>query len=287
MKKTIQTLEEKLQIFFESPFRTYALLAIIVIPIVIKISSPFYNEAFFENILVEAHGMIFDILILGVLFAWFAQGGEKQRDIKRYQEEIEDYRGWESDEAKYRIAGNIKRLNSLGVSNIDLHMMNLREADLCRLNLRNANLLHCKMEKACIEGTDFSGATLFFSDLSEAGDKTKRIFHISDIVQTNFKNAKLSGAKFVKASLREANFTDAHATDTDFSKADLMYADFSNANLYGAILHGADLRETILQNTNLKSAQYDNDTKWPDHFDYNAAGAIHKKDVEELPDFPF
>ena len=41
--------------------------------------------------------------------------GEKRRNIKRWQEEIDDFRGWNSEEAKFRIVGNIKRLNRNGI----------------------------------------------------------------------------------------------------------------------------------------------------------------------------
>jgi len=245
MKKTFQALEEKLQLFFESPFRTYTLLAIIVIPIVIKISSPFYNEAFFENILVEAHGMLFDILILGVLFAWFAQGGEKQRDIKRYREEIEDYLEWDSDEAKYRIVGNIKRLNRENVSNINLQRAYLVEAKIVGCNLRGANLGGTKLNKAWLFNGDFSYADLGLAEL-----------RVAVLIKTNLSGANLSGS--------------------DLSGAKLNYANLSNANLSAARLDGVDFSGANLQATNLYAAIYDDQTIWPNDFDPKNTGARYE-----------
>jgi hypothetical protein len=91
---------------------------IVVIALTIKFSE--YNAPFFQNILVEAHGMLFDILVIGIFILWLNKRGEKRLENKRYQEEIDDTRGWESAEASYRIAGNIRRLSQNGSKKIDI-----------------------------------------------------------------------------------------------------------------------------------------------------------------------
>ncbi len=58
--------------------------------------------------------MLFDILVIGVLILFLNKLAEKRVDNRRYLEEIEDFRGWESEEAAYRIAGNLKRLKRNG-----------------------------------------------------------------------------------------------------------------------------------------------------------------------------
>jgi hypothetical protein len=74
-----------------------------------------YKGEFLNSILVEAHGLLFDIFVFGILIVFFNKMGEKRRNIKRWQEEIDDFRGWNSEEAKFRIVGNIKRLNRNGI----------------------------------------------------------------------------------------------------------------------------------------------------------------------------
>lgn len=248
MKKTFQNLEEKLQVFFETPFRTYTLLAIVVIPIVVKLSSPFYNESFWENILVEAHGMLFDILILGILFAWFAQGGEKQKNIKRYREEIEDYRGWHADEAKYRIIGNIKRLNREGVTKINLASTYLQRASLIGVNLNEANLIGANLQDAILNGANLNKAKLSGANLEKA-----------ELLGTQLDEALLFRTVLIETQLQGASF----------KNANLGLADLTNASLDFVNLSGADLSKTIL-----KGATYNQKTIWPDGFDPKAAGAI-------------
>jgi hypothetical protein len=151
--------------------------------IVIILSLPFYLEdpwKFWGNVLIEIHGLLFELLIMGVFLLWLEGLGEKQLSITRYREEIEDYLGWDDDEATYRIVANIKRLNRYGISNINLTGAFLKIANLTGFNLRSANLL----------GADLRGANLDKADLSKA----------------NLTGAHLEGADLRKADLRGTNF---------------------------------------------------------------------------------
>ena len=117
-----------------------------------------YNAAFLENILVEAHGMLFDLLIIGVFVLWLNSKGERRQRITRYREEITDYLGWKSDTAMHRIRGNIIRLNREDVGDIYLRDANLREADLQGANLEGADLIDANLLKADLSGVNLNGA---------------------------------------------------------------------------------------------------------------------------------
>lgn len=80
-----------------------------------------YEGAFIRDIITEIHGLLFDIFVFGIVIVIFNKIGEKRRNIKRYTEEIADFRDWDEKEAKFRIVGNIRRLNNNGFFNIDLH----------------------------------------------------------------------------------------------------------------------------------------------------------------------
>ncbi len=107
----------------------------------------FYDLEFGENVLVEAHGMLFDILVIGVFILWLNRKGEKRIANRRYEEEIDDFRGWESDEASHRIRGNIKRLNRNGISKINLSNSYLKSADLKGANLQESYLLEVNLQE--------------------------------------------------------------------------------------------------------------------------------------------
>jgi hypothetical protein len=175
----------------QKPVRLVFYVFCIVTIIVIILSLPFYLEdpwQFWGSVLIEIHGLLFELLIMGVFLLWLESLGEKQLTITRYREEIGDYLGWDDDEATYRIIANIKRLNRYGISNINLTGAFLKGANLTGINLRFANLL----------GADMRGANLKKADLSKAnltGAHLKGAFlQKADIRGTNFLRAELSGA---------------------------------------------------------------------------------------------
>ena len=48
-------------------------------------------------------GLFFDILVFGIFIVIYNRISERKRDIKRWNEEIDDFRGWDEKEATYRI----------------------------------------------------------------------------------------------------------------------------------------------------------------------------------------
>ena len=79
---------------FSNPIAN-ALIALAVAATVIGVWSLIlgrYSESgFLEGILIEAHGMVLDILVIGVFILILNRLGQKQLDIRRYEEEIDDF----------------------------------------------------------------------------------------------------------------------------------------------------------------------------------------------------
>lgn len=229
-----------------------------------------YKNGFFKGILIESYGMLFDILVISIILLWLNEARQKKLEIKRYQEQIDDFRDWKSDEAKYRIVGAVKRLNKLGEQKIDLSLCYLKEADLHEAEL-NGSTIH----DANLQGANLSGANLQGSNLNRANLQNAHLFN------ANLKQARLSGVNMREADLHKANLkgaviSEAHSyfdisllypdlrgaklIDTDFQDADLFLANLEGAivgELYrhmrgdsfeGANFQGADLRDTNLQN---------------------------------------
>ena len=142
---------------------------------------------FWGNILVEAHGMLFDLLVIGVFILWLNRLGERRQTIQRYREEIEDYLGWNEKEATYRIVGNIRRLNRESVSDIALSQAYLQGAKLGGADLHKADLW----------GANLHGAILLATDLCEA-----------DLIGANLRGANLHGAGLRGAKLGGARYND-------------------------------------------------------------------------------
>lgn len=167
-----------------------------------------HEPEFILNLFAEAHGVLLDLLLFGCLLLWFDQKAERQRRIEQYENAINDFLGWETEEAMYRITGNIRRLNREGAAPETLKEAYLREGDLQDADLSETSLQSATLSEANLQNADLSDTYLGTADFSGA----------------NLRKANLSGAHFgVLAGMPAPN-------------------DERETTLSGAYLRGADLR---------------------------------------------
>lgn len=240
MRSRITRLAKRIEAIFdniiERPLLTATSVLILVGILVISLSIPYYVEdfsSFWPQILAEAHGMIFDIAVIGILLFWLNQNGETRQRIRAYKDEIDDFRLWESEEAALRTVGNIKRLNRHKIYEINLVTCYLARTNLNYVNLKGSNL----------NLANLSNATLIESNLDH-----------SRLNQTNLENANLNQASFMSSYASGANFRDAFLIKAQFEGAFLIKADFQNAYLMEANLRNCYLMGTNFENASLYKA---------------------------------
>lgn len=241
-KEFKENIEEKVKRITEKPLLTSVIVLVILSILVLGLSLPYYLDNFsdfFKEVLAEAHGMLFDIAIIGILIYWLRENGEKQLRIKMYKDEIDDFRQWESEEAAFRTVGNIKRLNRHKIT----------EINLVNCHLTKTNMSHVDLSKSNLNSSNFSHANAIECNFS--GTRANQTnFENAKMNQANFEGAFASGANFKDAFLIKANFKNAFLIKSDFSNAYLMEADLSNCHLTGATFD-----EASLYKANLKGAE--------------------------------
>lgn len=218
--------------------------------IVVPVSLPFYlryPQDFLVNVLAEAHGMLFDLLIIGWFLFWLNKLAERRLRTNRYREEIEDFLGWKSPEATHRIAGNIRRLNRSGTK----EAMRLTEAFL-----KDANLGGATLRKADLWGADLEGANLREADL-EGASLAGANLEGADLERARLVAADLRGANLREADLERAHLHQADLRGVTLVGADLQYATLTEANLERSSLIGANLRGAVLERVALHRAVLD------------------------------
>lgn len=237
-KKLKKYFEELIQKPFLTSFIVFVLLAILVL----GLSMHYYINDFdniYLNVLAEAHGMLFDILIIGILIYWLREVGEEKQRIRQFLDEIDDFRMWESEEAAFRNVGNIKRLNRHGINTIDLVGCYLKKTNLSGVNLSTSNL----------NTADLSNAVLIEANLSE-----------TRMNQTNFENANLNHANLTGTYASGSNFRDAFMIKANLEGAFLIKADFQNGFLMESNLSKCSLAEVNFENANLYKANFSGST---------------------------
>ena len=153
-----------------------------------------------------------------------------------------------------------------------------KDGSLCNRNLSYANLQNARLLNANLAGIDLRGAKLQESRLERAN------LERAILNGANLTCAHLNHARLQKAQLNTAILKDAHLVSAELQGAELIDSKLEGADLGAARLQETDLRFAGLQNTilssanlykaNLLGAMYTRDTKWPEGFDYEAAGAI-------------
>ena len=191
------------------------------------------NGFSWHDLLVEANGMVFDLLVFGILLSIYERLREKRDKIERLHEEIDDYRGWDEKEAMFRIVGAVKRLKKLGVTYINLSRCNFRGASLEGLNLEGTNLFG-----ANLEGTNLIKANLKGADLTSANLKGANLWY-ADLEKTVFFGANLEGAGLLETNLGQAIFWNAYSKRTIVFWTDIEGVTLQKTSLEGAVLHGS------------------------------------------------
>lgn len=241
IKKQVKRFNEFYDNIIEKPLLTSTIVLVLVAILVLAMSLNYYiNDTynFVGQVLSEAHGMIFDIAVIGILIFWLNQNGEVRQRIRTYKDEIDDFRLWESEEAAFRTVGNIKRLNRHKIHEVNLVNCYLARTNLNYVNLAGSNINSCNLQQSSLIESNLENARL-----------NQTNFENSNLNQANLKGAYASGANFkdsflIKtqfegAFLIKANFNNAYLMEANLQNSYLMGADFENASLYKADLRGA------------------------------------------------
>lgn len=217
------------------------------------------NDFNVHDIIVEFHGLIFDLIIFGLLITIYDSVKSRQDKIIRYKEEIQDYSGWESDEAKYRIKGLIKRLINLNAKKVGLF---------------GCFIKNCPYTKKMTDWK-FATAKLYNSHFIDC-DLSKSTFYLSELHDSSFHKVNLTDCDFGLAVLDECNFSNCILNNTNFDFAYVREQDwFKELRIEENI--GVDLiNEKYIISSNsvtINSVKY-----------YQIIDKIHKFTVAETPD---
>ncbi|QSE96982.1 pentapeptide repeat-containing protein [Fulvivirga lutea] len=254
-------LEEYVNSIIEKPILTSSIVLVILALVVIGFSLKYYFadfDSFFAQVMAEAHGMLFDIAVIGILIFWLNKNGEMRQRIRTYKDEIDDFRLWESEEAAFRTVGNIKRLNRHNIHEINLVNCHLSRTNLNYVNLASSNLNSADMSNGFLIETNLQNTRLNQTNL-ENSNLNQADLTGAYASGANFKDAYLIKAKLNNAFLIKSNFKNAFLMEADMRGCYLTGADFENASLYKADLRGAK-GLTIEQLTKAKTlylAQFD------------------------------
>lgn len=131
----------------------------------------------------EICGFLLDIFLFGIILTIYNGLVERNKLIRNYHEQFDDYRFWKEAEGIFRKVGIIKRLNILRaplpnmfkvilnkaiLQSVDLHGAFLIGANLSMANLQGAILENTNLIRAILRGSSLQGVNFRGANLNEA-----------------------------------------------------------------------------------------------------------------------
>lgn len=168
-----------------------------------------------KNLLGEAHGLFFDILIFGIIITIYHTINSRKQKITQLRNEIRMYWGWKTEEGVLRTTEVIKRLSEMGETNIQLNFCYLKEANLYEINLEKALMIGVNLESAMLRKTNLKSATLVSARLSKVN------LSYANLEDTNLecailRNANLRGTMIKGCNLKWADLEGATVFEEDW-----------------------------------------------------------------------
>ena len=85
----------------------------------------------------ELGGMTLDVLVILIVYEIFLHRRARREEIERHRETIDDFKRWDAEEGRLRIAGALRRLGRRGVSAIDFSGLRLSDFDFAKQGVRS------------------------------------------------------------------------------------------------------------------------------------------------------
>lgn len=214
-----------------------------------------------RGLYIAAWGTAMSTFLVGVVVTWFAASREIKLQIERYIDEIEDNKKLDTEEAKSRIAGSLRRLARLGKTDVDLSGIILKSFSFSYQGIRSLkSAVFCHgwhfvghKNATILEDVDFS-----FVDCNNV------IFSRSTFDST-LEGLIGKNLSFIDASLREACFDGANLEWTSCkAKEDDWYIDHGFDDdgrplleqIYYPAFFGADLSGCSFRFANIRFGDF-------------------------------
>lgn len=214
------------------------------IVVAVSLSTGYYTGTWWRDVLTEAHGVVADSVFLLVGMAFLTKVVEKRQSIERQRECIDDLRGSTEEAAKRRTVGAVRRLNRLGVTDVDLVHCHLSHTDLRGLGFKRARLAYADLRGATV--VRYLATTHGARLTPGYHDSVRAVIKVGD-VERNFGRVLPSGTQVAIQITRES---------PDFSGADVSHALFSGLDLRGACFDSTGAHAALFDNCDLEDAAF-------------------------------
>lgn len=216
----------------------------------------------------EMGGMTLDVLFILVIFAGFEGRRERRQEIARQMETIDDHKRWDSEEARVRLAGAIRRLNRLQITSLDLSGARLTDfsfrletiPSLAGSTFFNGDwgmmLGDASVTLTKVDFGNISCASVTFSPFDPLSGLSHTFERHARFRDCSFSQADLQDAVFDGASLKWSELPPAsHYEWIEDDLGDPSPIRSSYGPFYQTELRGASFRNCLFENADFRDAE--------------------------------
>ena len=210
-----------------------------------------------EDYRVEFFGLVLDVIFILIIYSIMQSSIREQQSIDRQKEIVEDYKRWDCEEARFRIAGALRRLNHMRVSNFDftgIQLSSFKFADHKIRNISNSIFYDgswgepFKPHDVKLNEVSFDYChceNVQFSPFNPLEAIIKKASAYAVFVNCTFRYCELKGASFNGAYMKwttptvDCRFESIEYEDEHQHEAQVIFSSFEGANLDGVSFKGA------------------------------------------------
>jgi uncharacterized protein YjbI with pentapeptide repeats len=230
----------------------FVILAVSILLILIILD--FLDSSFnFHDILVELHGLFFDLIVFGIILTFYENYEQRKNLIDYYNSLLVDLQKWEDKRNGEKIFRILKKLKKLRAQKISISNSHLNfNFDFSELN---------NLKGSLFEGSNLMNSKFIGNDLQHSTFVLTRLDR-SYFENVNFENSRISSCNMKNAEFLNVNFTNVIFVSSVFSNTTFKNCNFKNADLDNVIVHEKNILEILKQNgnTGIKWDDYKIDT---------------------------
>lgn len=219
-----------------------------------------------NNVNVELFGNLVDIIIFGILFYALQKFFQKDEKIQQLREQLDDFRDWDEKEAGYRIIGILKRLNRLGIENVNLSRCHFKELNIVgdegiffSFNFKTSDLTDVTFTKTKIYNPNFNRVTgNNISDLGDYLNDPRTIFTECELRNPSFSENRFYSFNFIDTKITNGKFTQAQFYYFQFRKSIFENIEFKDIVFNSSSFHNMDMTNVKFKNVRFNSCTFIN-----------------------------
>ncbi|HCI12852.1 MAG: hypothetical protein A2063_09645 [Gallionellales bacterium GWA2_60_142] len=169
------------------------------------------QDSFYAGFITNMYNSALDFLVFSIILYVYLGRHETNDKIQLYKDNIDDCRFWYSEEAAFKNAGNVRRLQELGIKSFDLSKSTLLNTKLKQMEVIDALLMG-----ACLNGTNFDKSHFSQSNFQGAAAK-KASFNQARFTNCNFKYIDLSESQLISCQFANCDFTKSQTCERNIS----------------------------------------------------------------------